>query len=100
MYLRRYSLGRPKGVLHTQRQVMTNAARAVDACKLTTSDVWFHAAPMFHAMGEERSYRSRDNMKGATVKSILILEKEIALFLCFSTSVSSDWYYSFCGEIK
>ena len=50
--LPRYALGRPKGVLHTQRQVMTNAARAVDACKLTSNDVWFHAAPMFHAMGK------------------------------------------------
>ena len=53
----RYKQGRPKGVLHTQRQVMTNAARAVDTCKLTSRDVWFHAAPMFHAMGKDRGQR-------------------------------------------
>jgi non-ribosomal peptide synthetase component E (peptide arylation enzyme) len=36
--------------VHTQRQVMTNAMRAVNMCAFTTQDVWLHAAPMFHAM--------------------------------------------------
>jgi acyl-CoA synthetase (AMP-forming)/AMP-acid ligase II len=41
--------GRPKGVVHSQRAVMTNAAHQVAACSLTADDVWLHAAPMFHA---------------------------------------------------
>jgi acyl-CoA synthetase (AMP-forming)/AMP-acid ligase II len=42
--------GAPQGVVHTHRQVMVNAIRAVDMCAFTTQDVWLHAAPMFHAM--------------------------------------------------
>ena len=48
--------GRPKGVLHTQAQVASNAARAADASALDESDVWLHAAPMFHAMDAFATY--------------------------------------------
>ena len=48
--------GRPKGVLHTQAQVASNAARAADASALVDSDVWLHAAPMFHAMDAFATY--------------------------------------------
>ena len=42
--------GRPKGVVHTQWQVSVNAWRAVDMCGFIATDVWLHAAPMYHAM--------------------------------------------------
>jgi hypothetical protein len=73
IFLRRYAPGHPKAVLHTQRQVMTNAARAVDMCKLTTCDVWFHAAPMFHAMGEEGQTRGAVSSRTHSLFSLVFL---------------------------
>jgi len=40
--------GRPKGVMLTQRNIVSNAANSVLTLGLSKCDVWLHAAPMFH----------------------------------------------------
>jgi len=42
------SSGRPKGVVLTHRNVLTNALSTALALGLTERDVWLHAGPMFH----------------------------------------------------
>jgi long-chain acyl-CoA synthetase len=42
------STGLPKGVMLTQRNIVSHAANAVQTIGFTESDVWMHAAPMFH----------------------------------------------------
>jgi fatty-acyl-CoA synthase len=40
--------GRPKGVMLTHKNVMVHALGAIAELHLTDSDVWLHAAPLFH----------------------------------------------------
>lgn len=40
--------GRAKGVLLSHKNVYLHATRTIDELKLTDSDVWLHAAPLFH----------------------------------------------------
>ncbi len=40
--------GLPKGVMLTQRNVVSNAIHAAMAAEFRETDVWLHAAPMFH----------------------------------------------------
>ena len=42
--------GRPKGVVHTQRAVIVHATTAALEFGFVPTDVWLHAAPLFHAM--------------------------------------------------
>jgi acyl-CoA synthetase (AMP-forming)/AMP-acid ligase II len=39
---------RPKGVILSHRNVFSHAVCAIDELTLKDTDVWFHAAPMFH----------------------------------------------------
>jgi acyl-CoA synthetase (AMP-forming)/AMP-acid ligase II len=48
LYYTSGSTGTPKGVVLTHGNVVTHAALAVRALALEASDVWLHAAPMFH----------------------------------------------------
>lgn len=48
LYYTSGSTGTPKGVILTQGNVVSHARLAVRALDLTSSDVWLHAAPMFH----------------------------------------------------
>ena len=40
--------GKPKGVMLTHQNIVTHAISAIAELQLSTSDVWLHAAPMFH----------------------------------------------------
>jgi long-chain acyl-CoA synthetase len=40
--------GLPKGVMLTQRNIVANAINAVMTIGFTESDIWMHAAPIFH----------------------------------------------------
>jgi acyl-CoA synthetase (AMP-forming)/AMP-acid ligase II len=40
--------GRPKGVMLTQRNILSNAQHFVQTCHFTEQDTWLHVAPMFH----------------------------------------------------
>lgn len=40
--------GMPKGVMLTQRNVVSNAEHFVQTCNFTERDTWLHVAPMFH----------------------------------------------------
>jgi long-chain acyl-CoA synthetase len=51
MYLLCYTggtTGRPKGVMLSQHNVLSNALHAIQIMELSGRDVWLHAAPMFH----------------------------------------------------
>jgi len=40
--------GLPKGVMLTQRNIVSNAQHFVQTCSFTERDIWLHVAPMFH----------------------------------------------------
>jgi acyl-CoA synthetase (AMP-forming)/AMP-acid ligase II len=40
--------GRPKGVMLTHRNIVSNAQHALMTCGFCEGDTWLHAAPMFH----------------------------------------------------
>jgi acyl-CoA synthetase (AMP-forming)/AMP-acid ligase II len=48
LYYTSGTTGRPKGVMLSQRNVMSNAYHALLIHGLGSEDVWLHAAPMFH----------------------------------------------------
>ncbi len=48
LYYTSGTTGRAKGVMLSQRNVMSNAHHALFAHRFTEQDVWLHAAPMFH----------------------------------------------------
>ena len=48
LYYTSGTTGRPKGVMLSHRNVGTHALAAIAELGLTETDVWLHAAPMFH----------------------------------------------------
>jgi fatty-acyl-CoA synthase len=48
LYYTSGSTGQPKGVMLTHTNVFVHALAAISELRLTESDVWLHAAPMFH----------------------------------------------------
>ena len=48
IYFTSGTTGRPKGVMLTHRNVVSHADAAIGELALSSSDVWAHAAPMFH----------------------------------------------------
>jgi len=48
LYYTSGSTGQPKGVMLTHTNVFVHALAAISELRLTDSDAWLHAAPMFH----------------------------------------------------